>query len=103
MNQYTANYINTDSNFEIFNIIDTKKTDKYHQLYCGQNLLKINPSEIKSPFCYPVLFENTEMAGKTAEKTKKEGLTIYRYWDNLPENYNEYKFYKRLVAIPLDY
>ena len=34
MNRYTANYINADSNFEIFNIIDTKKTDEYHQLYC---------------------------------------------------------------------
>lgn len=79
------------------------KFKKYHQLYCGQNLLKINPSEIKSPFCYPVLFKNTEIADKVAEKMENKGLTMYRYWDNLPKNYNEYKFYKRLIAIPLDY
>ncbi len=34
MNKYTANYINTDSNFEIYNIPDTKKRDQYHSLYC---------------------------------------------------------------------
>lgn len=34
MNRYTANYINTDSNFEIYNTVDTGKRDEYYSLYC---------------------------------------------------------------------
>ena len=30
-----------------------------------------------------------------------KGYTIYRYWNNLPKNYPEYKFYRNLVAIPI--
>ena len=32
-NRFTANYINTDSNFEIYNIVDKKKKDQYFALY----------------------------------------------------------------------
>ncbi|MEE1248829.1 MAG: hypothetical protein UHU19_06330 [Lachnospiraceae bacterium] len=32
--RYTANYINADSNFEISNIPDTGKRDKFYSLYC---------------------------------------------------------------------
>ena len=38
---------------------------------------------------------------KVVEKLKKEGKTVYRYWNPLPKNYNEYKFYSRLVPIPI--
>ena len=38
---------------------------------------------------------------EVAEKLTKDGLIIYRYWNNLPRNYNEYKFYRQLVPIPI--
>ncbi len=34
MDRFTANYAYTDSNFEIYNIPNTKKKDRYYALYC---------------------------------------------------------------------
>lgn len=54
------------------------------------------------PFCYPYLAPTIEIADTTAKNLMDRGLTIYRYWNNLPKSFNEYKFYSRLVPIPLD-
>ena len=55
----------------------------------------------KSPFCYPYLASTEEEADRVAKELTAEGKTIYRYWNPLPKSYNEYKFYSRLVPIPL--
>ena len=67
------------------------------------NLLNIDIAEHCIPFCYPYLAPDIESADKLVEQlTKQEGKIIYRYWNALPKSYNEYKFYSRLVPIPLD-
>lgn len=76
--------------------------DAFHSKYGNSNLLKISISKDCIPFCYPYLASSIEQADNLVKKLKKEGLTIYRYWNNLPKSYNEYKFYSRLIPIPLD-
>lgn len=82
--------------------IKRKSFDKYHNIYADTNQLSFDISEETIPFCYPYLASTIEEADKLVEKLTAEGLTIYRYWNQLPASYNEYKFYSRLVPIPLD-
>ena len=72
-----------------------------HEKYSEDNSLKIDIDSCISPFCYPYLAKNTDIADKLVKELNREGLTIYRYWNTMPKNYNEYKFYNRLVPIPL--
>ena len=75
---------------------------KLHKKYGSKNCIDISTSEITSPFCYPCLLETANEADELAENLTKNGKTIYRYWNPLPKNYNEYKFYRQLVPIPLN-
>ena len=79
-----------------------KKFLELHKKYSEKNQLQIDTKNITAPFVYPYLAESIEAADSLAKNLQKEGKTIYRYWNPLPENYNEYKFYSRLVPIPLD-
>lgn len=72
-----------------------------HKTYSGINCLNIRLNEDMAPFCYPLLIESAEKADKIVEELISQGLTIYRYWNPLPKSYNEYKFYSRLVPIPV--
>ena len=74
---------------------------KYHKKF-PDNELSIDISDSCIPFCYPYLAPSVEIADKLVEKLTADGKTIYRYWNNLPKSYNEYKFYSRLVPIPLE-
>lgn len=74
---------------------------KYHKKL-SDNELNIDISDSCIPFCYPYLAPSVEIADKLVEKLTADGKTIYRYWNNLPKTYNEYKFYSRLVPIPLE-
>ena len=74
---------------------------KIKEKYEKTNQLNIDMNSVRSPFCYPYLAYCNEEADELAEKLTKKGLTIYRYWNNLPQNYNEYKFYRRMVPIPI--
>lgn len=74
---------------------------KYHKKL-SDNELNIDISDSCIPFCYPYLAPSVEIADKLVEKLTADGKTIYRYWNNLPKSYNEYKFYSRLVPIPLE-
>ncbi len=73
---------------------------KYHNVL-KDNILKIDISKDTIPFCYPYLAPSIEIADNLVDQLTKQGKTIYRYWDALPKSYNEYKFYIRLVPIPL--
>lgn len=77
-----------------------KKFMQYHN-ELSDNQLKIDITPDVVPFCYPYLAPTIEIADKLAEHLTQNGKTIYRYWNNLPKTYNEYKFYSRLVPIPL--
>lgn len=74
---------------------------KIKEKYEKTNQLHIDMNSVVSPFCYPYLASCNQEADELAEKLTKGGLIIYRYWNNLPQNYNEYKFYRRLVPIPI--
>lgn len=73
---------------------------KYHKML-SDNELYVDISESCIPFCYPYLAPSVEIADKLVEKLTADGKTIYRYWNNLPKSFNEYKFYSRLVPVPL--
>ena len=106
-------YIKTNAPIKSINAIISKemkientkriKCFKFYNSYLGKNnLLNINMENITSPFCYPFLAETDNEADNLAHNLEKEGKIIYRYWNQLPKTYNEYKFYRRLVPIPLD-
>ncbi len=74
---------------------------KLHEKYSSQNLLNIDTESIIAPFVYPLLIKSADEADKIVRFLNQEGKTIYRYWNQLPKNFNEYKFYSRLVPIPI--
>lgn len=76
--------------------------DKYHKQYKTSNLLKIDIAKDAVPFCYPYLAGSGKEADDLVKKLSEQGLIIYRYWNPLPPTFNEYKYYSRLVPIPLD-
>ncbi len=90
------NYAENDNAKKLY-----KKFVELHKIYSPTNQLNINIEKITSPFVYPYLAESTQMADILVNKLTKEGKIIYRYWNNLPKSFNEYKFYSRLVPIPL--
>lgn len=77
--------------------------DKIHEKLSDKNQLNIDISENAIPFCYPFLAKNNTEADNLVKTLQSKGLTIYRYWNPLPKSYNEYKFYSRLVPIPLEH
>ena len=85
--------------------LDLKRREKFlvwHTKLQAKNCLDIDITENSVPFCYPFLADSIESADVLAKQLQSDGLTIYRYWNPLPPTYNEYKFYSRLVPIPLN-
>ena len=76
---------------------------EFHSKYGCDNQLNIELENVLAPFCYPFLAKTIQKSDKLAEELCEQGLIIYRYWNPLPKNYNEYKFYSRLVPIPLNF
>ena len=74
---------------------------KLHEEYGEQNLIKIKDVNNVISFVYPLLTKTAKQADKIVKKLEKENKTIYRYWNLLPETFNEYKFYSRLIPIPV--
>ena len=70
-----------------------------HKKYKSANLLNIDINAV--PFVYPFLAQTTEDADNLVKQLKEEGKTVYRYWNPLPKSFLEYKFYSRLVPIPV--
>ena len=101
----TASYLYIkNNNINDFQLIECPKEriqefKKLHTKYGALNKLNINLP--KSPFVYPFLASSDDEADNLAKELTCEGKIIYRYWNLLPKSYNEYKFYRRLVPIPL--
>ncbi|MBQ8887699.1 MAG: hypothetical protein IJY61_08370 [Candidatus Gastranaerophilales bacterium] len=78
-----------------------KRIEKF---YYWQNRLngKIKLTRDDVPFVYPYLAATQEEANKLVNELEKENITIYRYWNNLPDSYSEKIFYTNLVVIPLN-
>lgn len=75
--------------------------DELDRIYGEANKLNISIKDNDIPFCYPYLAETIEEADILVKELNAQGKIIYRYWNNLPKSFNEYKFYSRLVPIPL--
>lgn len=74
----------------------------FEKIYNDTNCLDFAINAEDLPFCYPYLAKSEEDADKLVEKLINNGITIYRYWDRIPDSYIESLFYKRLVAITID-
>lgn len=62
--------------------------------------IKLNTNDV--PFVYPYLAKSTEKANRIVEELNRENITIFRYWNNMPDSYPEKNFYTNLVAISLN-
>lgn len=100
----------SDTTYKLFKALDldlekAKRKSVFQSLgkiYNDTNCLDFTINAEDVPFCYPYLAKSEEDADKLVEKLKNNGITIYRYWDRIPDSYLESQFYKRLVAIPID-
>ncbi len=73
----------------------------YHSKLEKSNCLNLNNKNIIAPFCYPYLAKSQYEADELVKKLKSKGINIFRYWNNLPDSYEEKIFYTNLVALPL--
>lgn len=62
--------------------------------------IKLSKKDV--PFVYPYLAKTEMEANELVNQLQKEHITIYRYWNNMPNSYPEKIFYTNLVAIPLN-
>ena len=91
------NFLNIDLKHEKERLIS--HFQKYQKLYDKYNKLNYELSTNDIPFKYPFLAENVEIADKLANELEKEYISIYRYWNNLPDSFIEKAFYTRLIGI----
>lgn len=97
----------SDINSKHYEINTLGKSERqYHFLelyekYKDSNMLSLSISSESAPFVYPYLAGTIKDADILVKNLKEEGKTIYRYWNPLPRDFNEYKFYSRLVPIPV--
>ena len=94
-------YFSDEKNINMPDICRRKHFLQLHEIYKTTNLLNINLTDEAIPFCYPYLASSILEADKLVKYLKKQDKTIYRYWEQLPKTYNEYKFYSRLIPIPI--
>ncbi len=78
-----------------------EKFDILHKKYEKSNCLKINIKEYTVPFGYPYLLKSSIEADNTVKQLNSKGINVYRYWNNLPDDYQEKVFYNSLVVITL--
>ena len=79
-----------------------KNFNFYHSKFKKSNCIDLNNKKIIAPFCYPYLAKSQYEADKIVKKLNSHGINIFRYWNNLPDSYEEKMFYSNLVAVPLD-
>lgn len=73
-----------------------------HQKYGKTNSIALNLEQDDfSPFVYPYLAKTIDEANELVKEIKSNGKIVYRYWNPLPKSFNEYKFYSRLIPIPI--
>ena len=72
-----------------------------HNQYGKDNMINIDLNNLSCSCIYPFLAESEDIAEKVVKELKNKGKTVYRYWSPLPKSFNEYKFFLRLVPIPV--
>lgn len=105
-NEYRLDYeeIKYISDTTLNSIPNDEREARLEKFYYWQKRLngniKLNPNDV--PFVYPYLAKSREEANKIVEELKSENITIFRYWNNMPDSYPEKVFYTNLVAISLN-
>ena len=94
-------YFSNEKNTNMPDTCRRKKFMQLHERYKDTNLLNIELNNDSIPFCYPFLAGSISEADELEKSFKADGKIIYRYWEPLPKTYSEYKFYSRLVPIPI--
>ena len=72
-----------------------------HRDYGKENLINIDVNAPSIPCIYPFLARTEDNADILVKELKRKGKTVFRYWSLLPRSFNEYKFYSRLVPVPV--
>lgn len=98
MSDCTKNYLKSINAEEIKNFL-IEKFQKYENKYSDINLLRLNLEQNDVPYKYPLLLENEKEADKIAATLEKQGLTVFRYWNNMPEHFEEKIFYRNLITL----
>ena len=95
----------SDSSIQIYesiNIEEEKEARINKFNYWNKRLngnIKLHEDEV--PFSYPYIARSAKEADYLVNELEKEGIFIFRYWNNLPDKYVEKIFYTNLVSIPL--
>ncbi len=95
----------SDSTIEIFENINTEK-EKQRRInkfnYWNERLNRnIILKENEVPFSYPYLANNIKEADNLVKELESEGILVFRYWNNMPDNFPEKILYTNLVSINL--
>lgn len=93
----TTEKIVSGINFEYEKLSRLNNYKRFEAAYKNSNELDFSLEQNEYPFVYPYYTHNQEIG----YNLEKQGMLIYRYWDGLPSNFDEYNFYKYLIPIPL--
>ena len=75
-----------------------KKFNLIHNKFSSHNNLKISLTNDDIPYVYPYLTDSKKINNKTTNEILKN-FEVLRFWNSLPRNFLEYKFYKYLMVI----
>lgn len=94
----------TDSYFKEIDLENEKRNIKnrfyyYHNRFGVENLLNLNICSDDYPFKYPLLVQTKEIANEIVKELSFQGINVYRYWNNMPDSFEEKAFYERLICI----
>lgn len=98
ISDYTRNYFkNTDLEAEKQKYINN--FEYWHNKLKSINCLTIDKKEEDIPFGYPYLAKTDIEAQNIAKELSKSGYIIFRYWNNMPNSFEEKIFYTNLIVI----
>ena len=90
-------FLNLDLQYEKQKFL--KNFNENHNKLKKNNNLKLDIKKNDVPYKYPYMSNSIENANKFVNKLEKEGKIIFKYWNNLPDNFIEKEFYTKLVAV----
>ncbi len=76
-----------------------KNFEYWHKILGNSNCLKFNLNSNDIPFGYPYLAKTQKTADNLVKELYLKKFQIYRYWNNMPNDYTEKIFYTNLVII----
>lgn len=93
------------STIEIFENLDIE-LEKHRRIkkfkeYKNELSFDFKISEDDVPFSFPYMAKSLEDANVLVKTLENNNIRIYRYWNNLPDNFTEKIFYTKLISIPL--